>query len=155
MPRQLTRNPNDAMLGGVCGGLAEYFDVDANLVRLLFVVFAVVTSGAGALVYFALWLILPEWAERGAPFADRVRDAADEMADRARSIGADVRRVARRPDRGVAFLLGLALILLGIAFLLRNLGIVWMSWFAFGTLWPIFPILIGLAFLWRWMKGGR
>ena len=142
------------MLGGVCGGLGEYFDVDANVVRFLFILFGILT-GFAVLVYVALWLILPEREEAARAFDDRVRSAAEEIAERARSFGDEVRRAARRPERGAALVLGAALILFGVAFLLRNLGVVWFGWFRFDLLWPIFPILIGLAFLWRWLRGGR
>jgi len=154
MTKRLYRSTSDAMLGGVCGGLGDYFAVDPNVVRLLFVLFAVLT-GFGVLVYVALWLIVPERETESRDFSDRFRDAAEEIADRARTLGNDVRQSARRSDRSATFLLGLALILVGVAFLLRNLGIVWMRWFAIGQLWPVIPILIGLAFLWRWMRGGR
>ena len=153
MTTRLYRSRTDAMLGGVCGGLGEYFDVDPNLIRLAFVLFSVL-SRFGILLYFALWLIVPEREAAEAHLADRVRNAAGEIADRARSIGSDVRRVAGRSSHGGAFFLGVALVLLGIAFLLRNVGIAWMRWFAFGVLWPVFPILVGLAFLWRWLRGG-
>ena len=56
--------------------------------------------------------------------------------------------MAKAGKRHAVFLL----IALGLAFLLRNLGVVWMRWLGFGLLWPIVPILIGLAFLWRWLK---
>jgi len=154
MTKRLYRSRTDAMLGGVCGGLGEYFDADPNLVRLAFVLLSVLT-GFGILIYFALWLTVPERHATPGNLSDRIRGAADEIADRARSFGDDVRHVAGRPGRGPTFLLGVALILLGVTFLLRNFGIVWMRWFTFGLLWPVFPILVGLAFLWRWLKGGR
>ena len=154
MTKRLVRSRTDAMLGGVCGGLGEYFGVDSNLVRLIFIIFSAFT-GFGILIYFAMWLIVPERESGPRDLSDRVRGAAGEITDRARSIGEDVRRVTRRPERGAAFFLGFALILLGTAFLLRNLGVVWVRWFAFGLLWPVFPILIGLAFLWRWLRGAR
>jgi len=155
MTKRLVRSRSDAILGGVCGGLGEYFDIDPNLVRLLFVLFAVLTSGYGILAYFVLWLILPARLSDSHDLPDRLWEAADQIADRARSIGDDIRRATHRPNRGATFLLGLALVLVGVAFLLRNLGVVWMHWFAFGSLWPVFPILIGLAFLWRWLRGGH
>ncbi len=154
MTERLYRSRTNAVLGGVCGGLGDYFDVDPSLVRLLFILFAVL-SGFGILVYFALWLILPEGASDSRDVSDRMREATDEIAGRARSIGDDVRRSVRRADRSAVFFLGFALVLFGVAFLLRNLGIVWMRWFTFGLLWPIFPIVIGLAFLWRWLRGGH
>jgi len=58
-PRKLYRSKNNRQLAGVCGGLAEYFNIDATLVRVLFVVFAVL-GGSGLLAYILLWIIIPE-----------------------------------------------------------------------------------------------
>lgn len=153
MARRWLRSRTNALLGGVCGGIAETFDVDANLVRFLFLLFAVL-SAFGVLLYVALWLILPEADGERRDLSDRVQDAADEIADRARTFGREVRSAVRPSERGTLFLVGVALILAGTAFLLRNLGVVWMRWFSLGTLWPIFPVLIGVALLWRWLRGG-
>jgi phage shock protein C len=46
------------MLAGVCGGLAEYFNTNATLIRVLFVVFGVL-GGPGLLVYLVLWIVVP------------------------------------------------------------------------------------------------
>lgn len=46
------------MLGGVCGGLAEYFNVDPSLVRIIFVILAC-TWGGGLIGYLILWFVLP------------------------------------------------------------------------------------------------
>jgi phage shock protein C len=45
-------------VAGVCGGLARYFNLDATLIRILFVVLAVL-GGSGLLVYVAMWIIVP------------------------------------------------------------------------------------------------
>lgn len=57
-PRRLYRSQTNRMLGGVCGGLAEYFNTDATLIRVLFVVLTVL-GGAGPLIYLAMWIIVP------------------------------------------------------------------------------------------------
>jgi phage shock protein C len=57
--RKLYRSRSNRQLAGVCGGLAEYFNIDATLVRVLFVVFAVL-GGPGLLAYILLWVIVPE-----------------------------------------------------------------------------------------------
>lgn len=62
-----------AVLGGVCAGLAEYFALDTVVVRALAVALAVVTAGFAAIVYVALWLILPQ-----APQQDSVVDVSPE-----------------------------------------------------------------------------
>lgn len=59
-PRPFVRSSSQRMLGGVCGGLAEYFGVDVNLVRAIAVLAAFVTGGTATLVYLALWMLLPE-----------------------------------------------------------------------------------------------
>jgi len=57
-PKRLTRSSTNRMLGGVCGGLAEYFNVDVTLVRLL-ALLLVFMPGPGVLIYFVLWMITP------------------------------------------------------------------------------------------------
>jgi len=58
--KRLYRSNRDIMLGGVCGGLAEYFNFDPTIVRLLFVLLAFVTALFPALlVYFVMWVIVP------------------------------------------------------------------------------------------------
>lgn len=59
-PRRLTRSRTDEWIGGVAGGLAEYFDTDPTLIRVGFVVLAVITSGLAILGYIAAWIIIPE-----------------------------------------------------------------------------------------------
>lgn len=56
---QLTRSTTDRQLGGVSGGLAAHFGVDATLVRVIFVV-TTLFGGFGAVVYILLWILLPE-----------------------------------------------------------------------------------------------
>ncbi|HEU5099099.1 MAG TPA: PspC domain-containing protein [Roseiflexaceae bacterium] len=58
MNTQLTRSVNDRMIGGVCGGLAAYFNIDSTIVRLVFVL--AVLSGISPLVYLVLWIVMPE-----------------------------------------------------------------------------------------------
>jgi phage shock protein C len=58
-PRKLYRSQNQRMLAGVCGGLAEYFNVDATLIRVLFLVLAVF-GGSGLVIYVVMWLIVPD-----------------------------------------------------------------------------------------------
>ncbi|TET34270.1 MAG: PspC domain-containing protein [Anaerolineales bacterium] len=57
--KKLYRSNDQRMLGGVCGGLGEYFNTDPTIVRLLFVAFALV-AGGGLLLYLILWLLIPQ-----------------------------------------------------------------------------------------------
>jgi phage shock protein C len=56
--RNLYRSRTNRQLAGVCGGLAEYFNLDATLIRVLFVVLAVL-GGSGLVIYLVLWIIVP------------------------------------------------------------------------------------------------
>ncbi|AVM01247.1 PspC domain-containing protein [Gordonia iterans] len=57
--KRLTRSSSDKMLGGVCGGLARYFGVDATWVRIAFVA-SILLPGPQVLLYLLLWLIIPK-----------------------------------------------------------------------------------------------
>ncbi|HEY4687774.1 MAG TPA: PspC domain-containing protein [Anaerolineae bacterium] len=59
MEKRLTRSKTDRRLGGVCGGLGQYFSVDPTLIRLVFVL-AFVFGGTGLLLYLILWIVIPE-----------------------------------------------------------------------------------------------
>lgn len=58
-PKRLYRKTTDKVLGGVCSGLGEYWDIDQTLLRILFVI-AFFGFGVGLLFYILLWIIIPE-----------------------------------------------------------------------------------------------
>jgi phage shock protein PspC (stress-responsive transcriptional regulator) len=58
--RALRRSRADRWLGGVCGGLNGVMGVETWVWRLLFLLFALITSGFGALVYVLMWIFVPE-----------------------------------------------------------------------------------------------
>ena len=58
--KRLTRS-NDKMIAGVCGGIANYFELDPTIVRVLYVILSIVSAGfPGVLVYLILWLVMPK-----------------------------------------------------------------------------------------------
>jgi len=57
-PKKLLRSSTDKKLGGVCAGLADYFDMDPTLVRVLWLL-VVLCGGTGILLYVILWIALP------------------------------------------------------------------------------------------------
>ncbi|HVD00821.1 MAG TPA: PspC domain-containing protein [Candidatus Dormibacteraeota bacterium] len=73
------------VIGGVCSGLAEHFNLDVTPVRVVFVVLALMT-GAGFLLYLLLWILMPE--------AD-VTDVTgtDVIANGLKSVGSDIDRI--------------------------------------------------------------
>lgn len=61
MQPRLTRSATESMVAGVCGGLADYFNIDPVIVRLIFVL-VTLTSGLGLPVYIVLWILMPKAA---------------------------------------------------------------------------------------------
>jgi phage shock protein PspC (stress-responsive transcriptional regulator) len=55
----LVRSRSDKMLGGVCGGFAEFTNLDANMIRLVLVAATVLGFGSPIIVYLAAWLLMP------------------------------------------------------------------------------------------------
>jgi len=57
--KRMMRSTRERMIAGVAGGLANYFNMDPTLVRLVFVLLAL-AGGPGILIYIILWLVMPE-----------------------------------------------------------------------------------------------
>lgn len=58
--KKLTRSLDDRKISGVCGGLAEYFNIDATVIRLIFTIFLVIFVGTPILFYLLCAVIIPE-----------------------------------------------------------------------------------------------
>lgn len=56
--RRLMRSSTDKKLGGVCAGLADYFDIDVTIIRVVWLL-SVLCAGTGLLLYLILWIVLP------------------------------------------------------------------------------------------------
>lgn len=56
--KQLVRNTHDKWLGGVCSGVGQYFNIDPNIIRVVFAA-ATLFGGASIVVYLILWVIMP------------------------------------------------------------------------------------------------
>ncbi len=83
--KKLYRSRSERMLGGVCAGLGTYFNIDPVLVRLFFVILTL-GHGSGLILYFLLWLLLPNTEQQNLKGRQLVRANANEMADRFRSL---------------------------------------------------------------------
>ena len=66
MERKLYRSRADARLAGVCGGLGEFLGLDPTVVRLVFVLLALL-GGHGILIYLIMWLVMPPAPETTQP----------------------------------------------------------------------------------------
>ena len=142
MYKKLYRSVTDKMLGGVCGGLAEYFAVDPVIVRLIFVL-AVVFGGSGIIAYIILWIIIPQKPYIITPFNPEYAKpdsspGAEEKTSESTQFNMNV--VNEKVQNNRSIYAGVFLIFLGGIFLLDN----FVPHFHFGDFWPL--ILIGLGF---------
>ncbi|GAB4367544.1 MAG: hypothetical protein Kow0042_08270 [Calditrichia bacterium] len=118
--KRFYRSKEDRFIGGVCGGLGEYFNTDANLFRILFVVFTFV-GGLGLILYIVSLIIVPE-------------NPAQE-------------KTVRKTDQDKTLFWALLFIIVGLALLFREFGM--FHYFKFwhipwSTIWAIFLIAIGV-----------
>lgn len=147
----------DRMISGVCGGIAEYFALDATLVRLLFVVLALASGGGFAIVYVVLMLVIPE---KKAPAVETQPDEEAALPQQADSTApaetmeqttgdlSEPAKPRRTRGRGDSRLLGWALLALGVYFFLRQFGL----GDVIGNLWPILIIVVGVVLLWPYFR---
>lgn len=144
MYKKLYRSVTDKMVGGVCGGLAEYFDIDPVIVRLIFVL-AVIFGGSGILAYIILWIIIPQKPYIITPFNQGQSNtdsngANPEEEKKSENINFSMNTPIEKTTSNKSIYAGAFLILLGGIFLLDN----FVPHFHFGDFWPL--IIIGLGF---------
>lgn len=59
MVKRLHRSGKERILGGVCGGIGEYLDMDPTVIRLIWVIFTLLSFGIGIIAYLIAWIIVP------------------------------------------------------------------------------------------------
>jgi phage shock protein PspC (stress-responsive transcriptional regulator) len=59
MSRKIYRSTEDKKIAGICGGLAEYFDLDSTLIRAIWLVL-LLCAGTGLLAYLICWIVIPQ-----------------------------------------------------------------------------------------------
>ncbi len=153
MNEHLYRSRDDRMLAGVAGGLAEIWDADPSLIRIVWALLVVLTGGIALLVYIIMAIVVPEGsaAEIGATTAPPPDPAAPVPAATGGPSAADRRhaaRAARRAARGergspVGLVFGAILIIVGVGFLLRE----WLPAFDFDFVWPLALVALGVVIL--------
>ena len=135
------------MIGGVCGGLAEYLEVDPTIVRLGFVLLGLY-SGIGIAAYLILWIIVPYRDTGEAPTSEIIREGAEEIRDKAQEVAESISPAVRESQGPAAnVVIGILLVGLGVVFLVRTLNISCLRWLNAGTLMPIILIIVGVILL--------
>ena len=131
MNKRLYRSRTDSMIAGVCGGLADYFNIDTVLMRIAAVVITIVAPGAGIVAYLVFWIVVPQ-----KPIEESIAGAEDAEQD---TTDEDEKVTERK--NGIVFI-GSGLIVLGALILLNNF--IPIVFFSIGKLWPIALVIIGI-----------
>ncbi len=138
---KLYRSSSDRMIGGVCGGLGAYFNLDPIFFRLIFVVL-LFGSQFGFILYLLLWILIPgegkSYGFKDGTFRDKVI-----------SMGDDIQAAVTRPHPQAGLILGAGLIVVGGVMLAERLNMAWLAWLDFDLLWPVLLIAGGFALLFR------
>ena len=153
MPTRLERSITNKAVAGVCGGIAEYLQVDATLVRVFFVLGTIFTGGLGLLGYIVLVVLMP-LPGQPVPFVktDVTTSTVEGAAgsDPAETAPIVASSAATRPsDPEVAernrAAFGIVLVALGAIFLLSNAGLFRLV--RWDLAWPLVFIAVGVLLL--------
>lgn len=133
--KKLERDPMNKVIGGVCSGLANFFDLDVALVRVAFVI-ALLFASFGFWLYIIMWVIIPN--KGGA-----VSSASELHADNGEQIVTQNPTDNRNDSKTTSIIAGVSVIFIGIIFLVNNFIPISWVW----KLWPLILVLIGVVII--------
>jgi len=129
--KKLYRSKQDKVIAGVCGGIAEYFNIDTILIRL-FAVLLVLADGIGVIMYIIAWVVIPE-----NPLQKDVKKVVEKAE-----------KSSKKKDGHGTILLGLLIVIIGAILLLKNI----FSWINTSLIWAALLIVLGLYLIGRKSK---
>ncbi len=128
MDRRIYRSRKNRMIAGVCGGIAEYLNIDPAIVRLIMALL-VLANGLGLILYILAVIIIPEKPEEAGNSG-----------------------VASHVEPHSPVTLGIILIIIGIVAIIWTAGIPWLHWVSPGVFIGVLILIAGLYFLIRGWK---
>lgn len=142
--KKLYRNQHNKVIGGVASGLADYFEVDVVIFRLIFVLLALV-GGGGVLGYIILWIVVPsnpqqhqyQYANAG---TSEQTPPETENSEKKSSEEQNTHPEADKNGRNAGLTAGVILIFIGLFFLATHM----IPWFNFHDFWPLLLIIGGV-----------
>ena len=144
-PKRLMRSGRERLWAGVAGGMAEYFDVDPAIMRIIWVAAAVLTGGLAVPAYIVMWLVMPRDDLAAAAAAATAQPPPPPTAPPGPP---DPEESGRR--RRAA---GILLIGIGLLFFANQLGIfVRLRW---DLIWPLVIVGVGVFILTKQSNGWR
>jgi phage shock protein PspC (stress-responsive transcriptional regulator) len=153
--KKLYRSRDHRIIGGVCGGIAEYFEVDPTLIRIIFLILSF-GMGSGFLIYIVLLLIVPLEPVVGSEarlssvdnLTEQAKTAVEKLASTAENAWAH--KPEEKPENehqrdGFRAIFGLVIIVLGLVALLSVF--MPMPHVAWRVVWPVILVIFGLSII--------
>lgn len=174
--KKLYRNEHDKVLGGVSSGVADYMQVDVTIIRILFVLATIFLAGTGLIAYLVMWIMLPvknDPAAKFSKFNDYFKNNPNSFDmfnspnafSNPQNSGTQTKwntentNFGQQPDFSKfnksndtsKTVVGLILLVLGVYFLLRQMGWVpyWFNIFHVWKLWPLAIIAVGVSLIFK------
>ena len=140
--KKLYRSKENKVIAGVCGGIAEHFNIDPVWIRLV-TVLLVLADGIGIVLYILAWILVPvNPGQRETKNTKAEEVVANIRAGKSDKVVKDIHKKVKDNGNGT-IILGIVVVLIGAGLLLKNL----FAWFNFNFVWPVAIIAIGLYFM--------
>ena len=143
--KKIYRKTDDCIIAGVCAGLADYFEIDETLVRVIFVLLAV-GGGSGILIYLVLWLVIPKKGEENkkVDWQENVKEFTEDVGKKAKTVAKEIKKEIKvekvNPEKNRGSFLGLFLLLWGGILLVDKIAPTLIEW---DYVWPGILIILG------------
>ena len=147
-PKKLYRSRYDTVIGGVAGGLAEYFNIDVVIIRIIFVLLALAAAG-GILIYIILWIVVPLNPDYSFHSNHQFK-SSENMEENKENKSTEQKDYPKPPfpdyehkKQDGNLIAGIILITLGVMFLIDR----FIPSIDFGDLWPLLLIVAGILIM--------
>lgn len=148
--RPLYRLPRQGRIAGVCAGLADYFDFDVTLMRVIFVIGIFITGGAVILLYIILAIVLP--VDDGTTVKAHASVDGDEIGKKLHNLGREMN--SNGSANRIRNYFGCGLVIFGAWLLLAQIFPQW-GIFKWEFIWPTILILVGIFVVFKGIKNGK
>ncbi len=143
--KKIYRKVDDCIIAGVCAGLADYFEIDETLVRVIFVLLFI-GGGSGLLIYLILWLVIPKEGKENkkVDWEENVKEFTQDVSKKAKTVAKEIKKEIKvekiNSENRQGSFLGLILLLWGGILLINKISPMLIEW---DYVWPGMLIVLG------------
>ncbi|PID94281.1 MAG: hypothetical protein CSA95_03700 [Bacteroidetes bacterium] len=155
--KRFYRSIRHRVIGGICGGLGNYFMIDPVIIRILFIILTF-AGGGGLLIYIILWILVPEElphftqnhrnysTHKSTSFNTNTMNTENAPYEEMESTPSGNNTPKKSPEKNNGTLIaGIMLIVLGCMFLMDR----FIPHISFGDLWPLILVVIGAILIYE------